>query len=133
MRGAYGRAVLAIVALALGSLPGNLHAEAPRSTAPSKSAFERGMRLYRQGDFEEALEAFESACDEHPEKAFYHYYRALTFFELDDLDAAEDAVIDAVGAEREHPLATWGKTMQRVQGPARTWLEKARKRASRSI
>ncbi len=76
-----------------------------------------------------ALGAFDLAVAAEPENALYRYYRALALFDLNDNEAANEALQQAIAAERDQPIAQWGKRMERVQGRGRVWIEEARRAA----
>jgi hypothetical protein len=88
--------------------------------------YNRGMRAYWDGNMTAALEGFEAAVNAEPRNPLYAYYRALSMYNLQGADAANDWLAEAVELEREKPIAGWGKRMERVQGRARLWVEKAR-------
>lgn len=91
--------------------------------------FERGLALYRKGQLNEAIGVFETAAQADPQNALYQYYRALALFDLNGAEAAEDALKDAIQAEGRRPIIGWGQMMERVQGPGRLWIERARREA----
>lgn len=92
-------------------------------------AFERGLASLRSKSSSDALEAFNLAIAAEPSNAMYHYYKALTLFDLHGADAAGDTLRQAVELERSDKIANWGKRMERVQGRGRVWIEKARREA----
>lgn len=92
-------------------------------------AYERGLSLYREGRGFEAAEQFEAAAQAEPDNALYLYHRALVEHDMYGADAAANALADAVAAEKRQPVANWGQQMERVQGPGRLWIEKARREA----
>ena len=88
--------------------------------------FARGLRAYADNNMTQALEAFEAASLAEPQNALYGYYKALTMFNLQGPDAANEWLAQAVQLERENKVAQWGRRMERVQGRARLWVEQAR-------
>jgi hypothetical protein len=97
--------------------------------ADGSGEFEKGVNAYRSGSLNDASQAFDAAASAEPDNALYHYYRALTMHDLYGAEAAEEARQLAVEAERREPIKGWGKRMERVQGRARVWIEKARRDA----
>jgi hypothetical protein len=92
-------------------------------------AFTRGLRSYRDGNMNEALRSFDTAAAAEPQNALYHYYRALTVYNLQGAEAAGQWLDQAVALERQAPVEHWGRIMERVQGRARLWVEEARRDA----
>lgn len=89
-------------------------------------AFTRGLQSYWDNNMNEALRAFDAAAAAEPQNALYQYYRALTFYNLQGPDAAGEWLQHAVELERQAPVENYGRRMERVQGPARLWIEQAR-------
>jgi tetratricopeptide (TPR) repeat protein len=109
---------------------------APRATnqlasySRKRSAeFERGLRLYRDGNLKEAMSQFEAAAETEPKNALYHYHHALVMYDLYGPEAADELLQNAIAAEQRQAVANWGRQMERIQGPARIWIEKARRNA----
>ncbi len=100
-----------------------------KSTPSGGAEFDRGLNAFRSRSLTDALQSFEAAAAKEPDNAMYHYYRALTLFEISGADAARDALRQAVELERREPIANWGKRMERVQGRSRLWIEKSRREA----
>jgi tetratricopeptide (TPR) repeat protein len=94
------------------------------------AAYARGLRSYWDGNMTEALGAFDAAAAAEPGNALYQYYRALSFYNLQGEEAAADWLAQAVEMERQSPIKHWGRSMERVQGRARLWVEQARTSAS---
>jgi tetratricopeptide (TPR) repeat protein len=92
-------------------------------------SFSRGLAAYRNRSLSEALSQFELAAEAEPSNAFYQYHRALALYELAGAEAANKALDEAVASELREPVESWGQQMERVQGPARVWVEKARRKA----
>jgi hypothetical protein len=97
--------------------------------ADGSAAFEKGLAAYRQGSMNDAAREFETAAATEPNNALYHYYRALALHSVVGAEGAADARQQAVEAELRQPIKGWGKRMERVQGSARLWIEKARREA----
>jgi predicted Zn-dependent protease len=91
--------------------------------------FERGLDAYRNGSMTDALAAFNAASASAPGNALVQYYRALAMKAKFGTEMANEALQLAVEAERQDPVKNWGKTMERVQGHNRVWVEKARRDA----
>ncbi|MGD9719851.1 MAG: hypothetical protein AB7O59_01385 [Pirellulales bacterium] len=100
-----------------------------QTEADGSMDFERGLDAYRRGSMNDAARDFEAASAAEPNNALYHYYRALAMHDLYGPEAATDARQQAVEAELQQPISGWGKRMERVQGRARVWIEKARRDA----
>ncbi len=88
--------------------------------------FARGLQAYRDNNMAVALEAFEGALALEANNPLFAYYRALAMFNLHGPESANDWLAQAVQLERSQPITNWGKQMERVQGRARLWVEKAR-------
>ncbi len=93
------------------------------------AAFDEGLTSFRARSFTNALQSFEAAATAEPENAMYHYYRALTLFDLNGAEAGNDALQQAIELEKREAVPHWGKRMERVQGRGRLWIEKARREA----
>jgi tetratricopeptide (TPR) repeat protein len=91
------------------------------------AAFQKGMTSFRSHVLAEALGSFETAVAAEPDNAMYHYYLALTLYDLHGADVAGEVLQQAVALERREPIVNWGKRMERVQGRARSWIESARR------
>jgi tetratricopeptide (TPR) repeat protein len=96
---------------------------------PGLVEFNKGVASYRARELNEALAAFEAAIAAEPDVAIYHYYLAMTLFGLSGAEAGQEALGRAVELEQREPITDWGKRMQREQGRARAWVEKARRDA----
>lgn len=99
------------------------------SQSDGSSQFAKGLEAFRQGSLNVASQHFEAAAAVEPGNAVYHYYRALTLHDLYGAQVADEARQQAVEAELRQPISGWGKRMERVQGRARVWVEKARREA----
>jgi tetratricopeptide (TPR) repeat protein len=99
---------------------------ASQTQASGTAAYARGLRSYWDGNMSEAIAAFDAASAAEPENALYQYYRALAYYNVAGPEGASDWLAQAVEAERQAPVKNWGKSMERVQGSARLWIERAR-------
>lgn len=90
-------------------------------------SFEEGLRMYREGDFDAALSAFEAVAAAEPNNALCGYYQALALWQLGDLETADAALEQAVELESQYPIEQFGRKMERVQGRIRLWLDNARR------
>lgn len=92
-------------------------------------AFDKGLIAFRSRSLTSAIDDFDAALSAEPTNAMYHYYRALALYDRDGVDAAGDALQQAIQSERDQPISNWGKRMERVQGRSRLWVENARRAA----
>ena len=99
------------------------------TTQDGSVAFKKGLELFRSRQLSEALGLFETAVAAEPSNAMYQYHVALALYDLHGADAAGDSLKQAVELEQREPIANWGKRMERVQGPAQSWIETARRKA----
>jgi tetratricopeptide (TPR) repeat protein len=93
------------------------------------AAFQRGIDLYRTSQYARAAEAFAGAAQFDPSSALYLYFEALARRQAGQADAAQQCIERATELEKSHPVAGRGQAMERYQGPARRWLERARAEA----
>jgi len=91
--------------------------------------FSRGLRAFWDSNMTDALSGFEAASAAEPANALYRYYAALAVYNTHGADAAADWLSQAVEAERQTPVAGYGRRMERVQGQQRMWIERARQNA----
>lgn len=91
------------------------------------ASFAAGWLAYRSGNFALSIETLNSVVSAEPHNAAAAYGLALAHFDLGHRDAADAALAQAVAVESEHPVAGFGKLMERVQGSRRVWLEAARR------
>ena len=92
-------------------------------------AFRSGCLHYQSSEFHEALEDLKTAVDNAKSSPVYRYVLAMAQYQLEELGDAESNVHQAAEFEQLHPVANWGREMESFQGPARFWLEGARRRA----
>ena len=92
----------------------------------ASDAFVDGLAHFRAARFEAAASEFETATAHAPTAAKYAYFHAIALYQLDRTTEAEQRLAEAVQLEAEHPVADWGRAMERVQGRARLWVEAAR-------
>ncbi len=100
-----------------------------QSASSGAASFETGVASFRARSFANALQAFEAAATAEPDNAMYQYYRALTLFDLNGVEAGSEALQQAIELEKREAVPQWGKRMERVQGRGRVWIEKARREA----
>jgi hypothetical protein len=96
--------------------------------AAARELFASGVKLFHQGAYEAAAREFAAAAELSPIAARHLYFQALATYQLGDREAAESLAKHAVALEKSHPGESWGRMMERVQGPHRIWLEDARRR-----
>jgi hypothetical protein len=89
--------------------------------------FQVGLDDFRQGRWEPAAARFQDALDVAPWNAKYAYYQAVALHLAGRGYEASRALTIAVELEKQTPITDWGKSMQRVQGRPRIWLEDTRK------
>jgi hypothetical protein len=94
--------------------------------------FASGLKLYHDGAFDAAAREFGAAAELAPTKAKYLYFQALAAYQKGDFNAASGLVKTGVRVEQENPGESWGRMMERVQGPHRLWLEDARRQTRES-
>lgn len=90
-------------------------------------SFAAGWQAYRGQNYRAALETLNAVTEAEPNNAAARYALALTQLELGNRDLANSTLAEAAAIEAKHPVANWGKLMERVQGQKRVWLEAARK------
>lgn len=100
-----------------------------QSTPSGAAAFDRGLASFRGRSLTDALQSFEAAANAEPANAIYHYYKALTLYDLHGAEAGDVALQQAIELEQREAVPNWGKRMERVQGRSRVWIEKARREA----
>jgi hypothetical protein len=91
--------------------------------------FLSGLKLYHDGAFDAAAKEFGAAAELAPTKAKYLYFQALATYQKGDFTAAGDLVAKAAAVEQANPGESWGRMMERIQGPHRLWLEDARRQS----
>jgi hypothetical protein len=89
--------------------------------------FLSGLKLHQDGAFDAAAREFGAAAELAPTKAKYLYFQALATYQKGDFNSAGELVKSAVRVEQENPGESWGRMMERIQGPHRLWLEDARR------
>lgn len=87
------------------------------------------LNWFRAGSYDEARDAFTRVSASEPTDAMHLYWLALSQWRAGDEVTAGQTLNSAVAVEREHPVANWGKRMERIQGRQRLWIEKARRQA----
>ena len=106
---------------------------APASSNEAGNLWARGLDLYRSGRFEEAAERFHGAVQAAPGDAKYAYFHAAALHRAGHGSEAADALTLAVQAEERAPIANWGRTLERIQGATRVWLEQNRSAAATHV
>jgi hypothetical protein len=120
--------------VSLGSRPKRSAGEVPQA-APVRNpvvggvAFEDGLRLFWRGDYRRSAEAFRVAAYHAPDDAVSCYFLALCEYHAGARADAEKSLAQATVLEADKPASDLGRLLERVQGPVRTWLEDARRRA----
>jgi hypothetical protein len=131
-----------------GEQPDDLEGELPdefetRRPAPLKFAaapreinvefnrrYGNALQNLQQGRYGDAVDGFAAASQAEPSDAKSLYFKALAQWLAGDVDRAEETIREAARQEVQSPLKDWGRTMERIQGPQRLWLEAARKKAA---
>lgn len=85
--------------------------------------FAQGREFYWKRRYEAARQAFSEAVRHDPTSALHYYFLGLAQYQLGQVDEAKRSVRTAVELEERHPVADWGRIMERCQGRARVWLE----------
>jgi tetratricopeptide (TPR) repeat protein len=88
--------------------------------------FDDGLYLYRNGRYYEAIGRLQYAAVQDPTQAKYYYFLALAQKQVGLQEEALASVQMAADLERQDPLQSWGRMMERYQGHSRVWLEEAR-------
>lgn len=97
-----------------------------QSNAQSQALFGDGLHKFWSHRYEEAIGRFQAARQIDPSKPAHLYFLALAHLRLGQVAQADRALAEAVELEARHPVAGWGRIMERVQGKDRVWLEEAR-------
>lgn len=105
----------------------------PESPAQSRArrTFADALHLYWSRRYAEAAERFAAAEELDSTQPLYIYFLALAELQGGHRPEADAALRRAVAIESANPIAGWGTTMERVQGPPRAWIENARHAALR--
>ena len=98
-----------------------------------RQLFTDGLTAFRSGNYANAQAKFESAARIDLTNAKYAYFWALAAKQQQNDAAANHAVAEAVRREVRNPIKSWGRTMERVQGHVRLWIEEARKDAKNDL
>jgi hypothetical protein len=93
----------------------------------STASFVDGQRAFLDRDYRLAIDTLTEVGGAEPTNALAFYYLALAHREVGDVAAADSTLPTAVEVESSHPIANWGKRMERVQGQRRLWVEKSRR------
>ncbi|MBI5135696.1 MAG: tetratricopeptide repeat protein [Nitrospirae bacterium] len=68
----------------------------------ARKAFLKGNKLAKEGDFAEAVKAYEEAIQQDPENSFYHYNAGVSYMELARLGEAFKAFRKALEIKPDH-------------------------------
>jgi tetratricopeptide (TPR) repeat protein/endogenous inhibitor of DNA gyrase (YacG/DUF329 family) len=98
--------------------------------ATSNAALGYGIHSFWERRYENAIDSFVRAQEDDPTNAAAGYFLALVYARSGQKELAEETLAAAVELEAVHPVANWGRLMERVQGRQRLWLEEARMRAN---
>lgn len=96
--------------------------------AIARKQFGAGLTRYWNSNYEEALVYFEAAVELDPSMVEARYFRAFAMAQLGLHDQATNALNESLNAEKDQPLATWGRLLERIQGVTRIELERVRRR-----
>lgn len=88
--------------------------------------FTRGLGQFRTGDYGAAMTSFQAAWDTSDATPKYAYFLALAQRRAGQEALAATTLARAVELEGRHGFDEWGRSMQRIQGADRLWLEAAR-------
>jgi hypothetical protein len=99
----------------------------------AKEAFVRGTQFYRRGDYPKAIDEFRMAAKKDPHKALYFYVLAMSQFQANDLEQAEQNIEIAITLEKGEPIDNWGFLLSRYQGKSRVWVESRRAAAHTNV
>ena len=91
--------------------------------------FTTGLGRLRSGDHRGAVNDLSAACEASPSDAKYAYYLAVAHRRAGLDNQALTTLARAIELENAYGIARWGRTMQRIQGADRLWLEDARSNA----
>jgi tetratricopeptide (TPR) repeat protein len=99
----------------------------------AREAFARGTQFYRRGDYRKATDQFQLAANNDPQEALYFYLLAMSQFQTNALEQAEQNIEIAIALEKDEPIANWGSMLSRYQGKPRLWVERRRSAALTSV
>ncbi|HID21774.1 MAG TPA: hypothetical protein EYP14_05165, partial [Planctomycetaceae bacterium] len=91
----------------------------------SRELFAEAVRLYFAGNYAECAQRLTEAIKLHPRDARYRYFRALAYWHLGQTQQAEEDANEGAALERQESPNRYrvNAVLERVQGPARAWLE----------
>jgi hypothetical protein len=92
----------------------------------SSTRFAAGIELYRNGRYAEAAESFRTAMDGAPTNASYGYYYAAALYNAGLRSEAATALAQAAAMEKQTGPGHLGRSLERIQGATRVWLETER-------
>jgi hypothetical protein len=90
------------------------------------------MHHFWNRHYDNAVDRLQSARELAPHDASPVYFLALVHARQGRTQLAEATLQAAVSIEASHPLAEWGRLMERIQGRERLWLEQARAKSRSS-
>jgi tetratricopeptide (TPR) repeat protein len=102
----------------------------PKSSAPTPSdggdPFVRGTEFYRRGEYPQAIAEFRMAAEKDPQNALYFYLLAMSQFQANDLERAEENVQVAIHLEGNKPIENRHSLLSLYHDNARLWVERRR-------
>lgn len=111
------------------TLPPRKLAQNQQDRAGAMKTFSAGLRSLSTNELATAMRAFEAASLRLPQEPTFRYFLAITQYLSGRRSESEQTLATAVQLEKQQPAPGLGRVMQRVQGPHRTWMENARRRA----
>ena len=104
-----------------------VHLEADSADAVlAAEQFRLARAHYDQGRLEAASHSLSLALQHDPANALYTYIMAITQYQMQWYEQAEQSVSRALELEKQRPLESWGRQMEPYQGRSRLWLEQRR-------
>ncbi len=95
--------------------------------------FAEALSDYHIGDFHGALYRLTEAVEQGSKDPLTRYLLALCHYQIGDTETAQAILREAIKLEAKNPIANWGQRMERIQGRARVWVERARQAAFRGL
>lgn len=75
--------------------------------APKATPFVSGIQLYKAGDYANAKNALSADINKDPSNAFAHYYLAMCFVKLNDLNSAKNEYKQAIKLNESSAIANY--------------------------
>lgn len=75
--------------------------------APKATHFASGIKLYKAGDYANAKNAFSFDINNDPSNAFAHYYLAMCFVRLNDINSAKNEYKQAIKLNESSAIASY--------------------------